>query len=194
MLPIQRKEEILNFVIEQGSCRIEELSTRFDVSKVTIHRILNELELSGKIKKVRGGVRATRDESTPVIRFSERVDVRSKQKDAIARLALDLINPGDTIFVDSSTTGLSLIRCLARNKECPITILSNSPVAVLELDRARHLQFISTGGELHSDSYTYAGDLTLEALDSSPGLMTLIIGGVVVPSMVIPTLGRPFVV
>ena len=137
------------------------------------------MELSGKVEKVRGGVRASQEVKTPIVRFSDRVEIHSKQKEAIALLAIDLISPGDSIFVDSSTTGLSLVRALARNEELPVTILSNNPLAVLELERARHIQFISTGGELHSDSYTYAGDLTLEALDKRPFSKAFVSAGAV---------------
>lgn len=177
LLPIQRKEKILGFVSQRHTCGIDELASTFEVSRVTIHRILNELEGEGKVEKVRGGVRTPVAERSVDLRFHIRINARREQKIEIAGRALPFIGAGDTVFIDSSTTGLHLIRRLVGETNTPVTIVSNSPFAGAETAEARHIQFISTGGELFSDTQTYAGDLTLAALDTLPFTRAFISAG-----------------
>ena len=61
MVPVKRKEEILGFIQQRKICSIAELAGRFSVSRVTIHRVLNELESEDLVTKVHGGVRASQD-------------------------------------------------------------------------------------------------------------------------------------
>jgi DNA-binding Lrp family transcriptional regulator len=55
MIPVDRQREILNLLEEQGSVRIDALSDRFGVSAMTIHRDLDQLQMGGRLRKVRGG-------------------------------------------------------------------------------------------------------------------------------------------
>lgn len=55
MLPINRHQRILDILNEQGIVHINQLSQEFDVSEMTIHRDLAQLETEGYLRKVRGG-------------------------------------------------------------------------------------------------------------------------------------------
>jgi DeoR family transcriptional regulator, copper-sensing transcriptional repressor len=55
MLPINRHQRILDLLNEQGIVHISQLSEEFDVSEMTIHRDLAQLETEGYLRKVRGG-------------------------------------------------------------------------------------------------------------------------------------------
>ena len=55
MLPINRHQRILDLLNEQGIVHIGQLSEEFDVSEMTIHRDLAQLETEGYLRKVRGG-------------------------------------------------------------------------------------------------------------------------------------------
>ena len=45
-----RRGEIMTLLLEAGSVSVEQLADHFDVSKMTIHRDLDELEESGFVK------------------------------------------------------------------------------------------------------------------------------------------------
>ncbi|MCB9422827.1 MAG: DeoR/GlpR transcriptional regulator [Ardenticatenaceae bacterium] len=55
MLPINRHQKILDILNEQGIVHIGQLSEEFNVSEMTIHRDLAQLETEGYLRKVRGG-------------------------------------------------------------------------------------------------------------------------------------------
>lgn len=55
VLPADRRRQILKLLQEQGIVLISNLSERFDVSHMTVHRDLDQLEERGHLRKVRGG-------------------------------------------------------------------------------------------------------------------------------------------
>jgi hypothetical protein len=55
MLPINRQQRIVDILNQEGIVHISELSEEFNVSEMTIHRDLAQLETEGYLRKVRGG-------------------------------------------------------------------------------------------------------------------------------------------
>ena len=51
----QRQEQIADYVLQQSFVRVQELADLFNVSLMTVHRDLDELETQGILRKVRGG-------------------------------------------------------------------------------------------------------------------------------------------
>ena len=51
MIAAVRNEEMLRFIREQELCTIAELTNRFKVSKATIHRVLNDLDAAGQVRR-----------------------------------------------------------------------------------------------------------------------------------------------
>ncbi len=164
MVPVKRKEEILDFVQEKKICSIAELARRFSVSRVTIHRVLNDLESEDLVTKVHGGVRASEPQGRIETRFKVRMQTNKAKKIEIAGKALQFVRNGDTIFIDSSTTCYQFARRLGELDSLHLTVISSSPLISYELSEARHINVISTGGELFQEVYTFAGDITLEAI------------------------------
>ena len=54
-IPAARRQQIVNWLREEGSLSIRELESRLDVSHMTVHRDLETLSTRGLIRKVRGG-------------------------------------------------------------------------------------------------------------------------------------------
>lgn len=55
MKPDDRRQAIMDVLMEAGTASVEELSFRFGVSKMTVHRDLDDLEQAGLLRKVHGG-------------------------------------------------------------------------------------------------------------------------------------------
>lgn len=165
MIPIQRKEEILKLIKENNICTIEELTKRFNISNVTVHRILNELEEEGLVNKVRGGVKLV-SPSLPEIRFNVRMRTNLAQKREIARKAVTFIKEGDSIFLDASTTCFIFAKEISRGNYSDLTVVTNSPFVVCELSQSPNIHVISTGGELQYQLNGLAGSLTLNFMAS----------------------------
>jgi DeoR/GlpR family transcriptional regulator of sugar metabolism len=165
LVPVKRKEEILDFIRDKKICSIAELARRFSVSRVTIHRVLNELESEDLVTKVHGGVRAAQQPQGRIeTRFSVRMEINKAKKIEIAKKARQFVRDRDSIYIDSSTTCFQFARLLGAESSLHLTVISNSPLISCELSDARHLNIISTGGDLFQEVYSFAGDLTLEAI------------------------------
>ena len=153
-MKVSRLNSIEQYVISRETVSIDELCEVFGVSKNTIRRDLNELEMRGHITKVYGGVTATVPSGavpTPI-----RSGLNPIDKSLIGRLAAEEVSDGDTIFIDSGTTTLCLLRFLVAKKR--ITIITHSLGALSEASKYDNLNVISLGG-IYSLS-------TIEALSS----------------------------
>jgi DeoR/GlpR family transcriptional regulator of sugar metabolism len=142
--PNQRQEWVAEYILQQGLVTVDDLADRFAVSRMTIHRDLDELEKQGVLRKVRGGATAS---PSPLfesdIRYRERVT--TKEKEAIARYAFSLVDSGQAVMLDDSTTTLALARLLKDVK--PLTILTNCLGIMREIHDVKGVRLISMGGE-----------------------------------------------
>ena len=72
---LQRIDEIETYVLEQKSASIDQLCEKFQVSKTTLRRDLDQLVQRGTIEKVYGGVKAIEQKDAALsnlISYSER--------------------------------------------------------------------------------------------------------------------------
>ena len=153
-----RESKILDYLSQNREASIEELCARLFVSAPTIRRDLKALSEAGKIVRTHGGAFLTNLpwESTPQ-------ELREKEfvleKDIIAKKCLDLINDGDTVMIDASSTGLQLIKLLSTKKS--IILITNSAKASLISAKTGVKTFVS-GGEASKNSFGYIGTLAEE--------------------------------
>jgi DeoR/GlpR family transcriptional regulator of sugar metabolism len=163
LLPEQRQERIAELVLKQPFVAAKDLAERFDVSLMTIHRDLDELEAHGVLRKVRGG--ATPQPSSLFesnVRY--RLTVASEEKQALARAALAHIEPGEAVLIDESTTGLALARLLPGR--VPLTVITNSLSVMQELRTVRDIKLIVLGGDYWPRHEAFCG-LACEAAVSA---------------------------
>jgi DeoR family fructose operon transcriptional repressor len=87
---------------------------------------------------------------------------RSEEKKAIAGLAEHLILDGDTVFLEGSTTVFELARQLTHRNR--LTVVTNSPLIVCELQRNAGITVLCIGGDLQKDTFYLAGEWAHRAL------------------------------
>jgi DeoR/GlpR family transcriptional regulator of sugar metabolism len=163
LTPEQRQERIAELVLKQPFIAAKDLAERFDVSLMTIHRDLDELEAHGVLRKVRGG--ATPQASSLFesnVRY--RLTVASEEKQALARAALLQIEPGQAVLIDESTTGLALARLVPAR--VPLTVITNSLSVMQELRSVRDIKLIVLGGDYWPRHEAFCG-LACEAAVSA---------------------------
>lgn len=154
MLAIERKREILATLQREKSVLVAELSQKYDVTEETIRRDLDKLEKEGFVKKTYGG--AVLNQNTGVeIPFRVREKTNKKEKEIIANLVQELIEEGESIMLDSSSTSLMVARNLKNYKN--LTVITNSVEILLELSNCKNIKVISTGGQLRDSALSLGG-------------------------------------
>ena len=161
---VERRAVILELLEKSGSVQVVSLAERFGVSKVTVRSDLDALQRAGRLRRTHGGaVPITR--AVTVSLQDRRVNVNVEAKRAIAHAALDLIEDGESILLDSGTTSLELARVLSiRNG---LTIITNDVTIADFVDRSLpHSEVIMLGGLLHKGHRYTVGPVTISTLES----------------------------
>lgn len=159
MLPPERHSAILAKLNEADSVRTTELAADLAVTDETIRRDFEALEKRGELLRIHGG--AVRPNQARVeIGLTERQLVNREAKTAIAQLAAGRIQPNDTIFIDASSTALTLVEFLP---DCPLTVLTNAHNVITALAERPGIDLVSTGGIFERRSRSYIG-LPAEAI------------------------------
>ncbi|NCC64685.1 MAG: DeoR/GlpR transcriptional regulator, partial [Spirochaetia bacterium] len=121
-----RQKELLEYIEQEGSLRMQMLISHFNASEATIRRDISYLEDQKRIIRRRGEVFAIKKEKESAFTQREHLNQEAKQK--IAQIAASLIDDYDTIILDAGTTTLEIARLLTHRTD--LTILTNSlPVA-----------------------------------------------------------------
>ena len=152
-----RRQFILDRLESQGAGSYAEFAAALGVSTMTVRRDLEELIRQEAVIQIVGGVqRASAPSYLAETALRSRLAVRRPEKRAIARLALDLIGAGQTIFVDGSSTCLELARALAKERH-GLTVVTNSALACLELGQNSGNTIVGIGGHYDANSLSYVG-------------------------------------
>lgn len=162
MLVAERLQKIVQLVNERGSIRVTELSDLCRVTEETIRKDLDKLESEGKLMRSHGGAVSVQDTQQEVP-YSEREITNVEEKKQIAMAAVGLIQPGDRVMLDASTSAWWMARLMP---DQPLTVLTNSMKVSLELASKEKIQVISTGGILVPNSMSFVGPLTERSLET----------------------------
>lgn len=149
----ERRKEILAVLEQEGQLSVLDLSARFQVSEVTIRQDLQALSQQGFLLRTRG--RAVATSAMPEFSFDVRQQQFSAQKARIGQAAARLVNAGDTIILDASTTAQAVIPYLKNLSE--LTVITNGLKAALSLLDAPQIQVILPGGNLRRESISLIG-------------------------------------
>jgi DeoR/GlpR family transcriptional regulator of sugar metabolism len=161
MLLAERHRKIVEVVNEKMSVRVTELSKIFQVTEETIRRDLEKLEKENLLRRSHGGAVSIQDEQSEVS-YAEREITNSVEKKAIAIEAVKLIQPGDQIVLDASTTAWYMAKEMP---DLPLTVITNSIKVAIELSKKEQVKVISTGGMLLPKSLSYVGPLAERSLN-----------------------------
>jgi DeoR/GlpR family transcriptional regulator of sugar metabolism len=159
----QRLAAIAEYVAETGAQSVEDIATFAGVSPMTAYRDIAELESQGLLRRSRGLVTAA---ATQLHEASSRYRLRQNtaEKEALARAAAAFIEPGFSVLLDDSTTGLPLAAALG--ERTPITVVTNyQPVATV-VAGLEAVRLILTGGEYQAWADACMGPMAVAAIRS----------------------------
>ncbi|OME87979.1 DeoR family transcriptional regulator [Paenibacillus sp. FSL A5-0031] len=166
LLSEDRKQYILVQLDTFGKVQVISLAEQLQVSLETIRRDLFVLEEEGKLKRVYGGaVKVQYEKGEPPYQQRQILNLEAKQ--VIGQRAVDLINDGNTIYMDTGTTIHEMARALRGKKR--ITVITNSlTVANLLTESLTQGLFngrvIILGGEISPEQQSVSGHISQEIL------------------------------
>ena len=160
MLAPERQQLILSKLDAHGTVRTIDLAEEFNVTDETIRRDLQVLSDNDALTRIHGG--ASSLSGRPKLQsFSERSHQNIEDKRAIAKAAVDLIQPGRTYAFDSSTTAVTLVSILP---DLPFRVVTNAFAVIDQLSSKENIQLISTGGRYHPKTHTFVGGDSIDTL------------------------------
>lgn len=155
MLAIERKNEILEKLRAEQRVLVSDLAVQYNVTEETIRRDLDKLEKEGYATKTYGG--AILGNSTKLdLSYSIRNKTNVDAKNQIALLASQLVEDGDHLMLDDSSTALYLAKRLKEKKR--LTVITNSVELVVELSAVEGWTILLTGGRLKPEALALIGD------------------------------------
>lgn len=129
---------------------------------MTIRRDLEKLERDGDIVRVYGGAKI-KINSPYEATVEERLNTNKKEKMAIARKAAELIEDGDVIAFDASTTALEVSKLIKDRQR--LTVITNNISIAIELSTATHITTMLLGGSLRGTSLSLVGATIRKCLE-----------------------------
>lgn len=144
-----------------GYAEVADLAERTGASPVTIRRDAIELSAAGLVSRTHGGIRLIERETlTLEPSFLQRSTVAQPAKEAIARTAASLVDPGSTIAIDTGTTTLALTTALREVED--LTIVTTSLVVATTC--AEHHRVHMLAGQVRPGELSVIGPLTSDCL------------------------------
>jgi DeoR/GlpR family transcriptional regulator of sugar metabolism len=157
----ERLEHVLRLLDTRDYVQVAELSQTFAVSEVTVRSDLTELARRGLVARIRGGVRAIQHGQSEV-GFDLRLRLEVERKRAIARAAAAMVNEGEAVALDASTTGYYLALELRAKRE--LVVVTNGLLVATALADAPGITVLVTGGMLRLSAMSLVGDLGADVL------------------------------
>ena len=156
ILSDSRRDSIKQFINEKGDIQFKELEQLFpDVSTMTIRRDLAFLEDEGVIIRTWGGAKAVnRTSANSESIFSLRATENNHAKNIIAKKAMEFMETGRSIFIDSGTTTTCLAKIIP---DYNFSILTTAPNIALEAIKNVNTSVTLVGGQLSRGNLTTSG-------------------------------------
>jgi len=162
MLKEERFVRIRSLLATFTRVSTERVARDLGVSRETARRDLLDLETLGALRRVHGGAVVIGPE--PEAPLSVRQRSNPSEKRSIAKAALKLLMPNQTLFLDSGTTTSILAEELTTLSG--LTVVTNSLSIALKLSKTNTMlasdhSIILLGGRVHAETQAVYGDITI---------------------------------
>lgn len=155
---VRRFDTILKILRENGDVKLQELTEKLNVSEATIRRDLTLLEKKGAILRVHGGAVLNTEKERDI---TTKKSIYSKEKEKIAKKAIEYVKDGDVVYLDAGSTTETLIKYLAKKEN--IVVVTNGITHFEELRRCGVEAFL-LGGEIKFTTGATVGIGAVQAL------------------------------
>lgn len=158
----QRRQALIRTLIEtNGTADVDTLSDALNVSPATVRRDLHRLGEEGLITRTYGG--AVLSTKHAEMDLSQRATVNADEKNAIARRALSMVQPGMVVILDAGSTTSRLASLIAHVPGLTVFCNGLSPLTTL-VNADTDTTVVSLGGVVGKRNRAMTGDFTQHAL------------------------------
>lgn len=123
MIILERREKILSILEQKRTATIRELAEMLFISEASIRRDVEALEKAGQVRRIYGGVVLEKFHNA-VVPLGFREGENSQIKEELARRAAEMVQDGDTIMLDASSTVRRMVKYLGGKRG--IKIVTNN--------------------------------------------------------------------
>lgn len=156
----ERKRKILDILKNDGTVKVTDLSKMFDISEVTVRNYLADMENKGLLSRVHGGAISSYKPYYSM-NLNQRLETNQAEKKKIAEAIAQMIEPNDTIMINSGTTTLMVFRSLPVDYN--LNIVTNSISIALEASDNPNFNVILIGGSVNTKyQFTYGTDAIVQ--------------------------------
>src|SRR5215212_4051500 len=157
----RRREQILAYLSQHDRTSVGDLSLVLGVSEVTVRKDLDQLEAQGLLTRVHGGAVVSGRGRLEMF-FAAREQEHLEEKRRIAQAAAALIQSGQRIFLDASTTALQVARLIKDRED--LIVVTNGLYTALELNFSAGITTIVVGGTMRHRSSSLVGNFNFNSL------------------------------
>jgi DeoR family transcriptional regulator of aga operon len=166
LIPAARRARTLDLVRKDGAISIQRLADEIGVSISTARRDLDFLTAAGYLERSHGGatlsvrLRTTFEPPSDITH-----QIAKPAKVAIGRHAASLVEQGQSLILDSSSTVLEAAHALAE-RDLALTVVTNDLRIAVALSSLPKVELIMPGGQVRPGSFTLVGSSTRAAIQS----------------------------
>jgi DeoR/GlpR family transcriptional regulator of sugar metabolism len=154
----ERRQQLVELLRKRPGLRVPELARAFNISQGTVRNDLNALQEQGLLMRVRGGASLCEEILFRNPSFAARAGRNAAAKRVIARWAAELVQDGDSIFLDASTTVFYMARYL-QNRRNLRAVTNGIEIARALAQNPTHT-VILLGGVLNLEGASLAGPIS----------------------------------
>ena len=157
LIPAARRARALELIQQNGAISIQRLAGEIGTSISTARRDVDYLAGAGFLERSHGGAALRMRSRTTFEPTTDIADqVARQEKLAIGRYAASLVEDGQSVILDSSTTVLEAAKCLVE-RDLRLTAVTNDLRIAIALKDLQKVQLIVPGGQVRSGSFTLVG-------------------------------------
>lgn len=156
MNKIIRQQKILDILKIKNFVSTNYLKDYFNVTALTIRKDLKYLEENNFVKKVYGGIRIKNYLNQEELVYNKKFNLNLEKKKIISKAALEFINSGENIVLDTGTTNLRLASNLKNYNfgSEKLTVLTYDLKIAIELCSNSNIKILFLGGFIKNDQYS----------------------------------------
>lgn len=155
MIRKERLNSIIEYLELHSETSIQSLAKEFKISPITMRLDIKELAKKGLLDRSHGSVSVSKNKFFLGGDINDRIIRDNELKSKLLKRASEYINPGETIFLDDSSTVYNIIQFLI---DIPgLTVVTHSLSIMYSMRNVSHIHLIGLGGTFCNIDQSFTG-------------------------------------